>query len=97
MSFSISIFVCAVSIFVASVEANKPSDFYQEPVVVTGLGHIRGGVLRSRLGELFYAFRGIRYAKPPVGDLRFKVSSKLVLSIEHSQFMQFNSKQFSLE
>lgn len=59
-----------------SVEA-KPSDFYEEPVILTGLGHVRGSVLRSRLGELFYAFRGIRYAKPPVGDLRFKVSCAL--------------------
>lgn len=72
-SCSISIFAYAFSIIVNSVET-KPSDFYEEPIVLTGLGHVRGSVLRSRLGELFYAFRGIRYAKPPVDDLRFKVS-----------------------
>lgn len=70
---SISIFAYAFSIIVNCVET-KPSDLYEEPVVLTGLGRVRGSVLRSRLGELFYAFRGIRYAKPPVGDLRFKVS-----------------------
>lgn len=40
--------------------------------VSTSLGAIRGVVLKSRLGEDFHAFRGIRYGKPPVGDLRFK-------------------------
>ncbi|KAJ6649255.1 Juvenile hormone esterase [Pseudolycoriella hygida] len=68
---SCSIGAFAFLIIVNSVEA-KPSDLYEEPVVLTGLGHVRGSVLRSRLGELFYAFRGIRYAKPPVDDLRFK-------------------------
>ncbi len=71
---SISIFVYVLSIIVNSVDTIKPSDLYEEPVVLTGLGHVRGSVLRSRLGELFYAFRGIRYAKAPVNDLRFKVS-----------------------
>lgn len=73
-SCSISVFALLISIIVIRIDA-KPSDLYEEPVVITGLGHVRGSVLRSRLGELFYAFRGIRYAKPPVGDLRFKVSS----------------------
>lgn len=72
-SCSINVFTCVISIIVTSVVA-KPNDLYEEPVVITGLGRIRGSVLRSRLGELFYAFRGIRYAKPPTGDLRFRVS-----------------------
>lgn len=74
-SCSISIiFAYVVLISVNCVRTTKPKDLYDEPVVITGLGRVRGSVLRSRLGELFYAFRGIRYAKPPVGDLRFKVS-----------------------
>ncbi|XP_055917775.1 venom carboxylesterase-6-like [Eupeodes corollae] len=40
--------------------------------VSTSSGTIRGTVLKSRLGDEFYAFRGIRYAKSPVGELRFK-------------------------
>ncbi|XP_065091204.1 juvenile hormone esterase-like [Ochlerotatus camptorhynchus] len=44
----------------------------QPPVVHTGLGSIRGSILQSRLGRKFYAFRGIRYANPPVGALRFQ-------------------------
>lgn len=39
------------------------------------------GTLRGRIdidvdGISFYSFQGIPYAKPPVGDLRFKVSEK---------------------
>lgn len=56
------------------VTAITPSNVIERPVVITGLGKIEGSVLRSRLGALFYAFRGIRYAAPPIGDLRFKVS-----------------------
>ncbi|XP_001659467.2 venom carboxylesterase-6 [Aedes aegypti] len=44
----------------------------QAPIVHTGLGSIRGTILESRLGRKFYAFRGIRYANAPVGNLRFQ-------------------------
>ncbi|XP_068155284.1 juvenile hormone esterase [Drosophila tropicalis] len=37
----------------------------------TELGRIRGTNLTSRLGLGFHAFRGIRYAEPPLGPLRF--------------------------
>lgn len=46
--------------------------YHQPPIVHTGLGSIRGSILESRLGRKFYAFRGIRYANPPVGALRFR-------------------------
>ncbi|KAM8704476.1 hypothetical protein ACLKA7_008997 [Drosophila subpalustris] len=36
------------------------------------LGRVHGVDLTSRLGVSFHAFRGIRYAEPPLGDLRFK-------------------------
>lgn len=38
----------------------------------TDLGEIKGIQMTSRLGENFWAFRGIRYAKPPIGELRFQ-------------------------
>ncbi|XP_068082436.1 esterase E4 [Anabrus simplex] len=44
----------------------------QLPVIQTGKGAIQGSYMLSRLGKLIYAFRGIRYAKPPVGNLRFQ-------------------------
>ncbi|ROT79652.1 hypothetical protein C7M84_001632 [Penaeus vannamei] len=41
-------------------------------VKVEGLGTARGRFLTSYLGRPFYAFMSLPYAKPPVGDLRFK-------------------------
>ncbi|KAH8312056.1 hypothetical protein KR044_009134 [Drosophila immigrans] len=36
------------------------------------LGRVQGVNLTSRLGVPFHAFRGIRFAEPPLGELRFK-------------------------
>lgn len=44
------------------------------PEVVTSSGTIKGSKMVSHHGKSFVAFRGIRYAQPPVGELRFKVS-----------------------
>lgn len=54
----------------------KIGDSYasNNPVVAIDLGRIKGSVLHSRLGNSFYAFRGIRYAKAPIDELRFEVS-----------------------
>ena len=47
----------------------------QEPIVnIPGLGGIRGSQMSSSSGKTFYAFRGIPYAEPPVGELRFQVT-----------------------
>lgn len=43
------------------------------PQVTTSSGIVVGRSLLSRLGNEFYAFRGVPYATPPLGDLRFKV------------------------
>lgn len=45
-------------------------------IVQTTKGPVKGVVKTSIVGENYYRFRGIPYAKPPVGDLRFKVSFK---------------------
>lgn len=45
---------------------------YGDVILTTALGKVRGTYLTSSSGRIFYAFRGIPYAKPPVGDLRFK-------------------------
>ncbi|XP_041674974.1 esterase E4 [Drosophila eugracilis] len=42
-----------------------------DPVVQLSLGKIQGGTMQSFKGKTIYAFRGIRYAQPPVGQLRF--------------------------
>ncbi|XP_068140609.1 juvenile hormone esterase-like [Drosophila tropicalis] len=41
------------------------------PVVNTTLGRIKGTIMESFQGKSIYAFRGIPYAQPPIGNLRF--------------------------
>lgn len=43
-----------------------------EPVLRIRQGEVRGKVYKTFNGVEFYGFLGIPYAKPPVGDLRFK-------------------------
>ncbi|CAH1110127.1 unnamed protein product [Psylliodes chrysocephalus] len=43
-----------------------------EPIVDTVEGKLRGCVRKNLDGEDFYSFLGVRYAKAPIGDLRFK-------------------------
>nr|CAH7738335.1 unnamed protein product [Callosobruchus chinensis] len=47
-----------------------------EPLVTVEQGVLRGCVKTSLNDEEFLSFQGIPYAKPPVGQLRFKVSAK---------------------
>lgn len=55
-------------------------------VINTEYGKVRGKLDTTLFdNRLFYAFKGIPYAQPPIGDLRFKVIS------EHISFL-FESK-----
>lgn len=64
-------------------------------------GKLIGIVEKSIHGERYIAFRGIPYAKPPVGELRFKVSTEhtwhhFILRfsiIFFSRFLIFKSKR----
>lgn len=42
-------------------------------VLIPSLGEIFGSRMTSSSGRKFSAFRGVPYAEPPVGQLRFKV------------------------
>ncbi|KAL6446527.1 hypothetical protein ACFW04_001222 [Cataglyphis niger] len=42
--------------------------------VTAPIGRIRGSIMTSRLGKRIYSFRGVRYAEPPTGQLRFQVA-----------------------
>ena len=44
-----------------------------EPIVRVEEGQLRGREAKDYKGEMFYAFQGIPYAKPPLGELRFRV------------------------
>jgi hypothetical protein len=43
-------------------------------LVTIAQGTARGSVMTSFHGRDFCSYRGIRYAEPPVGELRFRVS-----------------------
>ncbi|XP_030756467.1 pyrethroid hydrolase Ces2e-like [Sitophilus oryzae] len=49
----------------------------QSPIVKISDGLIRGAVGKTvGNGQIFYAYRGIPFAKPPIGDLRFSAPVK---------------------
>lgn len=53
-----------------------------ETTVVIEQGALCGKTCKGYNGQVFYSFEGIPYAKPPVGNLRFKVSIILKI-IQH--------------
>ncbi|KAH8394279.1 hypothetical protein KR215_001114 [Drosophila sulfurigaster] len=55
------------------VPVNGQSD--EDPLVSTTLGSIQGTRMESFSGKAIYAFRGIPYAEPPLGELRFEAPS----------------------
>ncbi|GAB6023360.1 Carboxylesterase 5A [Chamberlinius hualienensis] len=48
------------------------NDDKNEPIVEIENGKLRGTVSNSLYGRKYYSFRGIPFAKPPIGPLRFK-------------------------
>ena len=56
----------------AVVTANSSDQDASRPLVATREGLVRGVIARSAAGRLFYSFKAIRYARAPVGALRFQ-------------------------
>lgn len=53
--------------------------FTQAEVVLTEYGFIESNLLlMSVTGEQYHAFRGIPYASPPIGKLRFQVKASFL-------------------
>jgi acetylcholinesterase len=48
-----------------------------DDIIVLKQGSVKGHRLTSRKGREIFAFQGIPYAEPPVGELRFQVSVTL--------------------
>lgn len=49
------------------------------PIVQTNKGQVQGEVLETiAKRQPYYSFKGIPYASPPIGTLRFKVNSKII-------------------
>lgn len=68
--FSIQALIIFVGILLS---INSRSYAESNPEVHISLGKIKGSMMKTRLEKDIYAFRGIRYAKPPTGMRRFKV------------------------
>lgn len=49
-------------------------------LIQTTSGPIKGLQQKTQFGYEYAEFRGVPYAKPPIGELRFKVSSDLQCS-----------------
>lgn len=68
-----------LSLFIGSIncapQTKITSKVITNPIVITPLGTMRGTIFESRLGKTIYSFLGVPYAKPPVEELRFKVTS----------------------
>ncbi|KAH8285761.1 hypothetical protein KR018_002436 [Drosophila ironensis] len=63
---------CLFTIVLIASPSIQGVDFVDgDPVLELSLGKVRGTTMTSFKGKTFYAFRGIRYAKAPEGDLRF--------------------------
>lgn len=44
-----------------------------EPSVTLSQGQLIGKISKNEHGKEYFSYLGIPYAKPPIGDLRFKV------------------------
>jgi hypothetical protein len=67
--------LCLLVALALKSNASQPDE--TSPVVRTVHGDLRGSVTQSRLGRIIYSFRGVGFAQPPVGNLRFKVRSTM--------------------
>ena len=68
-------FLYAVYFFVTTVFLRVARN--DLPLVEVDQGPVRGQNWKSRSGRTYHSFLGLPYAKPPVGDKRFKLPQPL--------------------
>lgn len=65
------LFLCSVIAF-SNSEVTQTTE--NDPIVSTLAGKVSGSVEEGVTGHKYLAFKGVPYAKPPVGELRFEAS-----------------------
>ncbi|KAF5306941.1 hypothetical protein FQA39_LY00171 [Lamprigera yunnana] len=65
----LSFAILALSLSLHQISAH---DHHRDLIISTSLGQMKGSLLETVLGKTIYSFRGIRYAKAPVNELRFQ-------------------------
>lgn len=66
-------FICVMSL-TFDCSPQKDEEFC---TICTKSGEIRGKINQTLFDQkLYYSFRGIPYAKPPIDELRFKVNKR---------------------
>lgn len=60
-------------------------------------GFLEGELVNNEFGGQFCSFKGIPYAQPPVGDLRFKVPLAIIFffSIQNLGYIFINFVKFA--
>ncbi|PSN38456.1 hypothetical protein C0J52_15620 [Blattella germanica] len=69
--------VNVVFIILVAVKVSNADNSEEEPLVNTEQGILRGLTTISIRDQQFFAFLGVPYAKPPVGELRFRAPQPL--------------------
>lgn len=82
---SIVLAIAVLSIAATVGVAAPAPTLSRPPIVKTNSGDIQGSVATSfQDRRTYYSFRGIPYAQPPIGPLRFKVSVHCALYVDRS-------------
>lgn len=62
--------ICMCLQVISQIGCDPPKE---STVTIPNIGQIRGLRMVSASGNIFYAYRGVPYAKAPTGELRFQV------------------------
>lgn len=60
------------------------------PRVTIKNGTLQGSIITTRNGRQIFAFQGIPYARPPIGDLRFEVTYQHPINVNNKNYLEIN-------
>lgn len=72
--------VVTLSLFLGAVEFTRVAKM-SDLIAATEYGKVQGIKKKSALNSDYNAFFGIRYATPPLGELRFKVRELIAKAV----------------